>query len=1595
MVATLAQAASAAYYLESQRSFRHPNEYYTAGEEPDGVWFNPKGLFGLEDGGKVDGGEFHRLYHGFAPDGSGKLTRNAGSEKRSPGLDMTFSADKSISALWAIADPELRGRIEQAHNDAARIALEETVFRHCGWTRIRSGEGRIEVLPADIAAAMFQHGTSRDNDPQLHTHCVIFNAARTHKDGRWRALHQHPVYGWVKAAGAVYRNALAWNLHQRLGLPIEQYGRDGEFNRIVGVPEDLAAHWSKRRAAIVDAAHDMGFHVEGNAARAAAANKITRAGKSPDNDPEVRHRRWRAESLGFVEREVLIAELLGEAGEITRERIRELTAALETLPERLTREEAVFRLPDVVERVSNATAGLLGREAAATAIDRVLRHPEVVRLTRLPRSAEGRADMAHTRLYTTGRTLEMEMAVRETAAGMAADTGHGLPAQAIEQKLATLLEQGYPLSGEQTAAIRAVAGAQGRVAIVEGAAGSGKTTTLRPIADLYREDGKAIIATAVAWRTAVALGNDLDARPFCVDKLLKLAARGGIEIDRNSVIVVDEAGMLSTRQAHHILRLADRHNAKVVFAGDTRQQQPVEAGPGLRLIRDVVGSVRVDRIRRQKPDLEDILVHVYGETPRAARFRAGLMGEDERARILADYEAMADKPAFTPWQVAVSEALRDGDAGQAIEAWRERRRFHLGYNEERTLKALVDDWDRYTRQHPEKSSVVLARTRAEARALSHLMRERRFARHAPGAEVERVTVTVSRGTEDDRTASPLEIAVGDRLRIGATHWEKQLFNGTVVTVEDLAVQRRPAGTGQEAEGPGEPGGEPWVLISARTDDGRRVRFRHDEIRDWYGNIRLDHGYALTIAAAQGLTVDRTFLLADDRPARETIYPAATRHREEIHIYVNRAPLALDVADRRADSDREAPVLDGEIRAYLAERWSRSVPKEAALDYMAVGDWEDRQEDMRERRRAAGDPRHDVPDEAIAAANDNALTRIARDVQRTAFAWRHGAAVDAFAGARREVLTAWDELREETRAEGDAVALGDTYRETLDRHAALLRQAEPFRARPKAFTALLAERAGIGREDLEAFEALHDRARQHRRAATMRQVHRTRREAEGESLASETRQGELTLEGGRGEAPSLDRVETPVESAHTPPPPKPEPPKPDWWPAYESAVREWNTLNKRARQSGTLPFYAGGYAELIPRIRALAENPDIPAASRAPMIRTLQGHEHHLAARKKVEDFLAGADRHMARRDALRDAAADADVAVAEAPNYRGWRREAERLVEEGEAILSDRETHGIHLDNIVIGEERLQGVVHDLGEAIREDDEELAEARQQAREQRQQARQSDRLKLITGTSAVTAQAEPARKVLWQLRRVYDWDGRAAERDRQALALAHWGTLKENWNRRVERAGEESVHVIYTKGYKKLRQELTAMANNDLYLDERASAELRAVILRLDMAEEGRAHVEKHRDLIAGRLEHRREVLQFGDSWDNRAVPDREHYEAWRDGTDEAAAAAEGVMANRRKYGIHLDGMAHRGEGLASALSRVRQVLADDDRHIAASLVSQREGEDPRVREDRIARLLDDPDKLQEMRKQREAETRRRQAEERLRKGRYQSRGMSM
>ena len=1064
MVATIATAASADYYIHSQASHRPVEEYYLSGEEPDGVWWNPAGLFGDEragmgDGGTVDSADFHLLYNGFHPATGEKLTRNAGSAKRCPGYDLIFNADKTVSALWAVAPPELRKKIEEAHDDAVRVALEDIVLRHCAYTRIRDREGTIRPVPADIAAALFRHGAARSNDPHLHTHCVILNAARAHHDGKWRALHGHPLFSWQKAAGAVYRAELAWLLRARLGIQMEVHGKDGQYTRIKETPEALVAEWSKRDSEINDAAARFGVALEGNGAFHAAVQRMTRAPKQHGLDPGERHRIWRQDASGIVpEIDAFIDATVGTAGEITEEERAGVARRLDELPERMTEMEAVFHYDDLVRRTADAAGGLLSRKEREVAFQRVLASEKIVRLDRPKPSPDAAASLIHTRAYTSARNLDTERRIRDTARALKEAGGYAVPPSEVAGKLEQLSTGGHPLSDEQSAAIRA-ATAEGRVAIIEGAAGSGKTTTLRPVADLYRERGYGVIATAVAWRAALELGSDLDADALCVDKLLAMAARGRAPVDGKTVVFVDEAGMLSSAHADRILDLARQRGAKLVLAGDTEQQQPVTAGPGLRLIRDVAGSVRVDAMRRQLADAEDALVGLYGKTREDARRRAEAMTEAERAEAVAAYEALPDVDwvRIKPWQIAASEAFRDGDAAAGIAAHAERGRFHLGRNLHRTLTRLVDDWDEHRKRHPDASSAVIAETNAETRALSFLMRERVLAE----TDGPRVTVQACRGRDPKAKPEPLEIAPGDRLRIGAPHWEKRLFNGTVLTVLD--VEERP---------PRVRGGEPRAWIRGRTDRGRIVDFHHDEIVDWHGKVRLDYGYALTVASAQGLTVGRCFLLANRRPSRETIYPAATRHRDRLDIYVDRAPVEAAIRARRSEDIAGDPVTDEEVTDHLARAWSRERRKEAAGDYMTPG--------MREAVFGAQkiEPAHDAPD--WVAANDlgdGVLSDLALRIRYGEIEIRHGAAVEGLGKACRGLnksLAAWDGRR---AAEGNAaVAMDPGFRADLRAAGAVLRAARPYMKDDPLHRRLLAERGGIAAADLEELAARRRRGR---------------------------------------------------------------------------------------------------------------------------------------------------------------------------------------------------------------------------------------------------------------------------------------------------------------------------------------------------------------------------------------------------------------------------------------------------------------------------------------------------------------------------------------
>ena len=151
--------------------------------------------------------------------------------------------------------------------------------------------------------------------------------------------------------------------------------------------------------------------------------------------------------------------------------------------------------------------------------------------------------------------------------------------------------------------------------------------------------------------------------------------------------------------------------------------------------------------------------------------------------------------------------------------------------------------------------------------------------------------------------------------------------------------------------------------------------------------------------------------------------------------------------------------------------------------------------------------------------------------------------------------------------------------------------------------------------------------------------------------------------------------------------QPKPAEPAWMPAYEALRQDWNSLIEDARQAGIPLFYAKGYLDIVVRVQTIAENPDIPAKSRTPLIKALENHQHYLSTRKQILEYPGEAQRQMDARATLRDVAADHETELTGVPAYPDWRHEAERLMAAGEAILSGKGTHGAHLDRLVDGQD--------------------------------------------------------------------------------------------------------------------------------------------------------------------------------------------------------------------------------------------------------------------------------------------------------------------
>lgn len=227
-------------------------DYYAARGEAPGVWLGAGAeRLGLAAGVRVEREGFIALMRGCHP-ADGSVLRSMTKASTVAAVDLTFSAPKSVSVLFAVAGGDISGALVEAHERAVASAIEFLEREAC---RTRRGRGGAERVNGEgFVAAAYRHRLSRAGDPQLHTHVVVANLTRA--DGRFTALDAHTLYEHKSAAGAVYRAALRAEVRERLPWASWQRVGRGLFE-IGGVPDDVLRHFSQRRAEIEERAAEL------------------------------------------------------------------------------------------------------------------------------------------------------------------------------------------------------------------------------------------------------------------------------------------------------------------------------------------------------------------------------------------------------------------------------------------------------------------------------------------------------------------------------------------------------------------------------------------------------------------------------------------------------------------------------------------------------------------------------------------------------------------------------------------------------------------------------------------------------------------------------------------------------------------------------------------------------------------------------------------------------------------------------------------------------------------------------------------------------------------------------------------------------------------------------------------------------------------------------------------------------------------------------------------------------------------------------------------------------------------------------------------
>lgn len=847
-------AGSGSYYLDLARE-----DYYLSGGEPDGRWWGSgAAVLGLE-GRTVERQALENLLAGCSPDGSRPLVQLQTGRTHQPGWDLTFSAPKSVSVLWgATSDDGVQRAIRHAHESAVGEALR---FLELDSAATRRGEGGSRREPAKLVAACFEHGTSRAQDPQLHTHVLVMNVA-ARRDGTFGTIVSRDLYRAKMVAGAIYRAALAHELRRSLGLPLR---REKTWFEVRGVPKRLLQAFSKRREAI------EAFLAEGRGPATARAAELaalaTREVKGHASRAEL-FERWRSEarsyglSPGWFER-LLRPSRAARTPDAARTRelvFREVPRAVAEI----TATESTFTRAWLIRAIAERLAphGVPPRPLIASVDDALKHQPDIVRLS------------DQRPLYSTHAVLNDERALLGAVEKLLQNRGaHPVSAAMLDGAIRSLRVEP---TDEQRSALSAITVEDGpALKLLQGAAGAGKTTVLAAAATAWKRSGYRVLGCALSGKAAMELERASGIKSSTLAKflwranpkprdrvlhdgrqLIRAARRWGtsafpsLRLTPKTVVVLDEAGMVGTSMFRELAEACARKGAKLVCVGDKNQLQPVDAGgPFASLLRRLGPSAELKTMLRVQ----------------------------ERS---------------------TSEALRhlvDGDAKTALSILSEAKRLHVSRTSRDSLAALVDAWasrcDRVRRSWP----LVLTGTREEAAAANLAMQARRleggatplpaFARvrsfRLPSTRAPIVRLLAGR----EEGLPGYRFHEGDRVLFSRNDAKLAVRNGDLGVIEHVKRGLTAATTAVT------------VRLDRTTRKGLvtapiRVTFTLGEYN------RLELGYAVTTHKAQGATVDGECLAWLTRAfaeAREVSYVQLSRARGGARLFVDEQQFGEDLA----------------------------------------------------------------------------------------------------------------------------------------------------------------------------------------------------------------------------------------------------------------------------------------------------------------------------------------------------------------------------------------------------------------------------------------------------------------------------------------------------------------------------------------------------------------------------------------------------------------------------------------------------------------------------------------------------------------------------